>query len=122
MAAVGGETRPKLGFDNKENAMQPGSRKRPFQDEDEVIEEDFDLEPPEDDLEADLLAADLVRKTSLARLVERPFRGKAPSPRVARVQVDEGLLGEAGKNWPRPDPPPMDPSQQSLGKRSEFSS
>lgn len=56
MAAIGGETRAR--FDNKENGQfgggpVVGSRKRPYrEDEDEmdVIEEDFDLEEPVDDV------------------------------------------------------------------------
>ncbi|GAB4815412.1 hypothetical protein N2152v2_002458 [Parachlorella kessleri] len=74
---------------NKENGMQAQpSRKRPFQEDDEFIDEDFDLEPPEDDLE-ELLAGDL-------------------------DPVDDIALGEAGKNWPRPTAPQLDPSQDSL--------
>jgi hypothetical protein len=60
MAAVGGAKSGR--FDNKENStmqqQQQQSRKRPFQEEDDFIEEDFDLEPPEDD-EADMLPGDL---------------------------------------------------------------
>lgn len=55
MAASGGRGKP---FDDKENLK----RKRPFQeDEDFVMEEDFDLEPPEDDLEDDMQGGLLVR-------------------------------------------------------------
>jgi hypothetical protein len=49
------------------------------------MEEDFDLEPPEDE--------------------EPPLE----------LEVDEGALGEAGKNWRRPEPPPLDPAKDPLG-------
>lgn len=32
------------------------------------------------------------------------------------LQVDEGQLGEAGKNWPRPPAPALDPKKDSLGE------
>lgn len=32
------------------------------------------------------------------------------------AQVDEGTLGEAGKNWPRPPPPQLNPASTSLGE------
>ena len=34
---------------------------------------------------------------------------------VRRTQPDDELLGEAGKNWPRPAPPPLNATQDSLG-------
>jgi hypothetical protein len=33
------------------------------------------------------------------------------------VQVDEGSLGEAGKNWPRPDAPQLNTTIDKLGVR-----
>lgn len=36
-------------------------------------------------------------------------------PQVAE-EVEEGVLGEAGKNWRRPAPPPLDPSTQPLSE------
>lgn len=33
------------------------------------------------------------------------------------VQVDEGSLGEAGKNWPRPDAPQLNTTTDNLGVR-----
>lgn len=61
-------------------------RKRPQVDADEdFIEEDFDLEPPEDDLDE----------------------------KAAVLEVEDAL-GEAGKNWERPAPPPLDPSKDRL--------
>lgn len=61
-------------------------RKRAAAEEDDFpIEEDFDLEPPEDE---DELGLDM--------------------------EVDEGSLGEAGKNWPRPAAPQLNPATDSL--------
>lgn len=31
-------------------------------------------------------------------------------------EVDEGVLGEAGRNWVRPAPPELNPTKDSLGK------
>ena len=31
------------------------------------------------------------------------------------LQVDEGSLGEAGKNWPRPAAPQLNPATDKLG-------
>lgn len=31
------------------------------------------------------------------------------------LQVDEGSLGEAGKNWPRPPAPQLNPATDKLG-------
>ena len=62
-------------------------RKRFADADDDLIEQQFDLEPPEDDFE-ELLAGSL-------------------------DEVEDNL-GEAGKNWQRPPPPPLDPSTHRL--------
>lgn len=86
MASTGAGKRPLVAV--KENHGAP-PRKRPFggggaDPEDDFMEEDFDLEPPEDE-----------------------------DPPV-ELEVDEGSLGEAGKNWRRPEPPPLDPAKDPL--------
>ncbi|PRW18348.1 DNA polymerase delta catalytic subunit [Chlorella sorokiniana] len=60
-------------------------RKRPPGDDDDFVEEDFELEPPEE---------------------EEEF---GPD-----MEVDEGSLGEAGKNWPRPAAPELNPATDKL--------
>jgi DNA polymerase delta subunit 1 len=69
------------------NAPRP-KRPVPADDEDALIDEAFGLEPELDD-----------------DLIEEPD---------ADMEVDEGELGEAGRNWSRPSPPPLDPASQSL--------
>ncbi|KAL4435029.1 hypothetical protein ABPG77_003854 [Micractinium sp. CCAP 211/92] len=60
-------------------------RKRPAAEDDDMMEEDFDLEPPEDEFD------------------------EGPD-----LEVEEGALGEAGKNWPRPPAPKLNPACDSL--------
>nr|BAE48221.1 DNA polymerase delta subunit [Chlorella sorokiniana] len=60
-------------------------RKRPAAEDDDMMEEDLDLEPPDDEFD------------------------EGPD-----IEVDEGTLGEAGKNWPRPPPPQLNPASTSL--------
>lgn len=36
--------------------------------------------------------------------------------RPSASQVDEGALGEAGRNWPRPPAPVLDPAKDTLGE------
>ncbi|PSC71316.1 DNA polymerase delta catalytic subunit [Micractinium conductrix] len=68
-----------------ESGGQYMPRKRPAAEDDDIMEEDFELEPPEDEFEDG-----------------------------ADIEVDEGQLGEAGKNWPRPPAPALDPKKDSL--------
>ena len=64
-----------------------GMPNKRFADElDDLIEEQFDLEPPEDDF-------------------EEP---------IATVEEVDDSLGEAGKNWQRPPPPQLDPTKDRL--------
>eukprot|EP00887_Chlorella_sp_A99_P006196 scaffold3.g6196.t1 len=84
MATVGGTKRPGV----PGGGVDAPPRKRPAPDlDDDLImeEEDFDMEPPED-LEAE----------------------------EAALEVDAGSLGEAGKNWPRPPPPALNPQTDKL--------
>jgi len=70
---------------NKENAEKP--RKRPqAEGDDDLIDEAFDMEPTEDDV--DDVPADL--------------------------DVEDDVLGEAGKNWVRPAPPQLDAARDRL--------
>jgi DNA polymerase delta subunit 1 len=69
-----------------ENGFE-GPRKRPPADGDEdLIEEAFDMETQEDEIE----------------------------DMEASLEVEEGALGEAGKNWMRPPPPPINASNDAL--------
>lgn len=61
-------------------------RKKQNDIEDDLIEEALELESPEDDID------------------EPPME----------EEVEEQVLGEAGKNWERPAPPPLDPSKDRL--------
>ena len=65
------------------------SRKRPFQDDDEFMEEDFELEPPEDDLE-ELLAGDLEQVGSQTAL------GGRASCYASAVVAEKSLQASAG--------------------------
>jgi DNA polymerase delta subunit 1 len=68
-------------------ANAPAARKRPAADgDDDLIDEAFEMEPPDEDV--DELGPE--------------------------EEVEEGALGEAGKNWQRPPPPRLDPSKDSL--------
>ena len=65
----------------------PPPRKRPAGDDDDLIEDAFGMDGVEDDVEE-----------MLAQVEE----------------VEEGALGEAGKNWQRPPPPPLNPATDTL--------
>ena len=66
------------------NANQP--HKRRAEGDDDLIDEQFDMEPPDDDFD---------------------------EPTASLEEVEDNL-GEAGKNWQRPPPPQLDPATDRL--------
>jgi DNA polymerase delta subunit 1 len=88
MSAPSGDAKRQRAVEDKENSFP---RKKPAnanEDEDSMIDDAFDMiGPPEDDLE------------------------DAPTD---LLEVEEGVLGEAGKNWQRPAPPDLNPATDRL--------
>ena len=108
-------------------------RKRPAGDDDDVMEEDFDLEPPEDDLEEYMPEEVRAWGCSWQRSRCCPARGTSSVGGEASLQIlsacpshpmvtphvppasPDVAVAPRWKNWMRPAPPPLDPARDTLG-------